>query len=198
MVLVPESKLLAWCCGVTKILRSASRARTSLRRLRVRSRVRWGNLRRTEPFSRHWGLERGTPVDRVLIERFLHDHRIDVGGRVLEVTDAGYSHRFGEDRLKHATVLDIDRTNERATLIADLGEPDSLPVNAFDCIILTQTLHIISNDEVACRNLWRSLTPGGVLLLTAPVVSGLRTNDAADYWRYTPMGLARLLSQTCD
>src|SRR5262249_663619 len=36
---------------------------------------RWGNLRRTSPFSATFGFERGTPVDRFYLERFLDAHR---------------------------------------------------------------------------------------------------------------------------
>ena len=42
--------------------------------------VRWGSLRRTGPFSRQWGYDRGTPVDRIYIEQFVRDHGADVRG----------------------------------------------------------------------------------------------------------------------
>src|SRR5215211_3574717 len=45
----------------------------------------WGDLRRLQPVSREFGYERGLPVDRYYIERFLETHRGDVAGRTLEI-----------------------------------------------------------------------------------------------------------------
>src|SRR5947207_406343 len=56
--------------------------------------ARLGVLRRVEPLTK-WGAERGTPVDRYYIERFLERHRADIRGRVLEVRDSRYTDRFG-------------------------------------------------------------------------------------------------------
>ena len=36
--------------------------------------VDWGDLRRTDPVSRDWGYDRGTPIDRRYIEEFLAAH----------------------------------------------------------------------------------------------------------------------------
>ena len=41
-----------------------------------------GTIRRTTPLSDHWGRERGTPVDRYYIERFLAAERDVIRGRV--------------------------------------------------------------------------------------------------------------------
>ena len=49
-------------------------------------RVRFGDLRRTEPISREFGFDRGLPIDRHHIERFLARHAGDVRGRVLETS----------------------------------------------------------------------------------------------------------------
>src|SRR5215210_6981680 len=59
----------------------------------------WGTLRRTRPLSANYGLERGTPVDRVYIERFLKTHAEDIHGRVLEIRDPRYTRAFGNDRV---------------------------------------------------------------------------------------------------
>ena len=76
-------------------------------RLSVPDRVRWGRrlqrlrrpawlgtIRRTTPLSEHWGRDRGTPVDRYYIERFLGEERDAIRGRVLEVMNADYTERF--------------------------------------------------------------------------------------------------------
>ena len=94
-------------------------------------------------------------------------------------------------------MLDIDPRNKSATLIADLGIPGSLPQKRYDCFILTQTLHLIRDTEAALLNCWRSLVPGGVLLITIPSLAPLDRHYGphADYWRPTPKGLEEILKR---
>ena len=40
----------------------------------------WGDLRRLQPVSSVWGIDRGQPLDRYYIERFLNRHRKDIRG----------------------------------------------------------------------------------------------------------------------
>ena len=46
---------------------------------------RWGNLRRTVPFSSNFGFERGTPIDRHYLHAFLSARRDRITGDVLAV-----------------------------------------------------------------------------------------------------------------
>ena len=58
--------------------------------MNVRGRLRgaaWLAAARTGPVSEQWGRDRGTPVDRWYIERFLDRHASDIRGHVLEVMD---------------------------------------------------------------------------------------------------------------
>ncbi len=110
------------------------------RRLRRFRRPAWlGSIRRTTPLSDHWGRDRGTPVDRYYIEQFLAAERQAIRGRVLEVLNAEYTERFGVG-VERSDVLDIDPSNTSATIVADLATADDVPSEAFDCIVLTQTL----------------------------------------------------------
>ena len=159
-----------------------------------RSSVRWGNMRRTEPFSRVWGADRGLPVDRVYIERFLAEHATDIGGHGLEVLEPIYLERFGGDRMTSVDVIDIDASNTRATIVGDLADTETLRGRRFDCVILTQTLQYIANVEPALANAYRSLAADGVMLLTVPGISQLETTWD-DLWRWTPLGLRQLLAR---
>jgi SAM-dependent methyltransferase len=155
-------------------------------------RARWGNLRRREPLSETFGWDRGTPIDRQYIEQFLSSHRDDIDGRVLEVKDPRYTERFGSGNGIISTIVDIDADNPQAAIIADLCEPGCLPVEAFDCFILVQTVHLLADPFTAVDNAWNSLAPGGVLLITVPTVS--RSSRAyPDYWRWTAEGLQTFL-----
>jgi SAM-dependent methyltransferase len=162
--------------------------------------VRWGSLRRTTPFSRSWGYDRGTPIDRVYIEEFLTTHAGDVRGSCLEVLDAEYTHRFGGGRVTSSDVLDINTANPLATIFADLAEADSLPAERFDCIIFTQTLHLVSDMRTAVANVWRALAVGGVLLLTVPAIGRheARKGFHHDRWRVTKTGLESLFAGIAD
>jgi hypothetical protein len=147
---------------------------------------------RVRPYSARYGANRGKPVDRVYIERFLAQHATAIRGEVLEVNDDNYTRMFGTDY--NANVVDIRATNARATIIADLGEPGSLPRERFDCVILTQTLQFLADPVAALTNLEASLVPGGVLLITVPALSRLDLADR-DYWRWTSLGLETLCRQ---
>jgi SAM-dependent methyltransferase len=149
-----------------------------------------------EPFSDHYGFDRGTPVDRPYIEAFLSGHSEVINGSVLEVQDNAYTSRFGADRVTQSTVVDIDATNQRATLVADLEQPASLPVAAYDCIILTQTLHLLRRPGRCVENCFGALRPGGALLATAPALSRLSPSyPDKDFWRFTRAGIAELFAR---
>ena len=158
--------------------------------------VRWADLRRTTPIGSGWGFDRGTPVDRDYIEEFLRDHAVDISGHVLEVKDANYTHRFGEERVIQSAVLDVDAKNASATIITDLNNAVELPSGVFDCIILTQTLHLIYEFRSAISHLERSLAPGGVLLLTVPGITRVpKSHDGTWYWSFTKDSVERLLEE---
>ena len=158
--------------------------------------MRVGRMTATSPLSREWGYDRGTPIDRHYIEGFLAKHSSDVRGHVLEIQEDDYSRRFGGDRVTQQDVLNVDTGNPRATIIGDLADPATLPEARFDCIILTQTLHLVFDMPVAITNIHRALRPGGVLLITVPGITQLDRFEFLDswYWSLTSPALQRLLS----
>lgn len=156
--------------------------------------VRWGNLRRLTPVSRVFGLDRGTPIDRVYIEAFLARHGADIAGRVLEFGDPGYTRRFGGARVTHSDVLHRTADNPQATLVGDLRTGEGVPVGAFDCILCTQTLQFLDEVAAGVATLHAALKPGGVLLATVPGISQISRYDMerwGDYWRFTPASAAQ-------
>jgi SAM-dependent methyltransferase len=172
---------------------SPMRIGPAMRALRRRQRpVRLGSLASTVPHGKAWGYDRGRPVDRWYIERFLAEHRDDITGRVLEVKDSGYTDRFGQGVTERA-VVDIDPANDRATYVSDLTTGAVLPTAAFDCFVCTQTLQFVFDVRSALATAHRLLRPGGVLLATMPVTSRVCQPPLSDYWRFTPASAARLL-----
>lgn len=173
------------------MLEARERARARFRH------VRFGSLRRTTPISRHFGYDRGNPVDRSYIEDFLSRHASDVRGRVLEVGDNSYTTRFGGTRVTLSEILHVDPAAPNVTYCTDLAEGDGIPDSAFDCIVLTQTLHLIFDVEKAARTLHRILKPGGVLLLTVPGVSSVDRGEWGGtwFWSFTQASLGRVLQK---
>ncbi len=162
-----------------------------------------GLLWRRRPVSQNWGFDRGTPVDRFFIEAFLSANAQAIRGRVLEVKDDEYSKRYGRN-VTVVDVLDVDAANNRATVIADLAHAPQIAADSYDCIILTQVLHLIFDMSAAVRECHRILRVGGTLLATLPAASRTsREHQHSDYWRVTPAGADRLVgdvfgSDQCD
>ena len=151
-------------------------------------------LRRLVPVSREFGYDRGLPVDRYYIERFLAEHAQLVAGRVLEVGDDAYTRRFGGERVTSSDVLNIDAAIPGTTVVADLADAAHLPSESYDCLVVTQTLHLVYDLPAAVATLHRVLRPGGTLLLTVPGISPVSTDRWADtwYWALTPHAARRL------
>lgn len=160
-------------------------------------RVRFGSLRRVTPVSRVFGFDRGQCIDRYYIETFLARYATDIHGCVLEVGDNVYTRRFGDERVIQSDVLHVTNDNPQASIVADLACADRIPPETFDCIILTQTLHLIYDVRVATRTLYRILKPGGVLLATFPGISQISRYDMerwGDHWRFTTASTHKLFA----
>jgi hypothetical protein len=104
--------------------------------------VDFGDLRRVNPVSRHFGADRGLPIDRHYIEQFLAASSADVRGRVLEVGENVYTRRYGGERVTRSDILHVKAGNPSATIVADLADAPQIADDTFDCIILTQVLHL--------------------------------------------------------
>jgi len=154
-------------------------------------RVRLGDLARTRPISSDWGFERGTPIDRYLIEKFLEQHANDIHGRVLEVAGDAYTRRFGHD-VTEVEILAVSERERAATIVADLADAPQIPDGRFDCVIVTQTLQYIWDVREAVATLRRILAPGGVALVSLPSVIRYDDGSWPDLWRFTPASARRL------
>jgi glycosyltransferase involved in cell wall biosynthesis len=159
--------------------------------------VDWGDLRTTNPMSRAFGFDRGTPVDRYYIEGFLEDYQHDIQGRVLEIGERTYTKRFGKDDVTQSNVLHYTDDNPDADFVGDLTDAPHLPSDTFDCIILTETLQLIYDVRAALSTLYRILRPGGVLLLTVPGLTPTPPSYIGEgwYWSFTDKSMYKLLEE---
>lgn len=137
-------------------------------------------------------------IDRYYIEGFLQTFSADIRGRVLEIADDSYTKKFGGDRVSRSDVLHATGDNPQATLVGDLATGSGIPENAFDCLIVTQTLLVIYDVKAAIANCYRALKPGGVLLASFPGISQISRHDMnrwGDYWRFTDLSARRLFEE---
>jgi SAM-dependent methyltransferase len=160
--------------------------------------IELGKLDRTEPISTNFGFERGKAIDRYYIDAFLLQNANDIKGRVLEVSDDGYTKKFGGKKVKQSDVLHAVEGNSKATIVSDLTTAHNIASDSFDCIILTQTLQFIYDFRAAARQLHRILKPEGVLLLTISGISQISSYDMnqwGEYWRFTTVSAQRLFGE---
>ncbi|ANE49633.1 glycosyltransferase [Flavisolibacter tropicus] len=156
--------------------------------------VKKGDFNRVSPLSEEFGYDRGGPIDRYYIEKFLLHNAFAIKGRVLEIGDNFYTTKYGGTYVQKSDVLNIYET-PLATIVADLSDAHQLPNNAFDCIILTQTLQFIYDYKKAIETCYRILKPGGLLLLTVPGISNIDHDEWKDFWlwSFTSKSVERIL-----
>ncbi|MDE3188112.1 MAG: methyltransferase domain-containing protein [Acidobacteriota bacterium] len=191
---------------VPKPLRALLRSQRQAaeRRMLVLDRVTdWSVLRRLRPYRSEFGGRRGKYIDRFYIEAFLASCGESIRGNVAEIQSDEYTRMFGQSRVTHSDILDINQGNENRTISIDLTQTASAPGNAFDCIIFTQTLLLIRDYPSALRSLYKMLKPSGVLLVTVPGISpvvrgGLIAGEGADWWRFTARSARHVFSQVFD
>ena len=150
------------------------------------------------PVSCKYGFDRGTPVDRYYISRFLSRHSQLIRGRTLEVGDRGYTERYGADRVSHSDVLNVRAGVPGTTIVADLTHGEGIADCSFDCIVLTQTLQLIFDVTSAMHTRRRILKPGGTLLLSVPgTISQIETGPwkSVWHWGFTRLSIERLLRE---
>ena len=159
-----------------------------------KGRVDLGDLRSLRPVSETFGQDRGTPIRRYYIERFLQQERNAIRGRVLEVGDDRYAKQYGQAGTA-IEVLDPDPASRVATVVGDLVTGAGVPKRRYDAIIMTQVLHVLPDMPAALRTAAHALLPGGSLLATIPCISQVSRFDMdrwGDYWRVTDRGARTL------
>lgn len=160
--------------------------------------VLFNDLNRTLPISRLFGTDRGTPIDRYYIDKFLYEHSSEIKGRVLEIADSNYSRKFGSDCVEKSEILDSNPDSSNATIIGDLTDTSTLPAETIDCFICTQTFNFIFKVEQAVSGSFYLLKPGGVLLATVAGLSQISRYDMdrwGDYWRFTTASVQHIFEK---
>ncbi len=155
----------------------------------------WLARRSVKPLSGKFGFDRGTPIDRFWIEKFLWENKSLIKGMVLEVTDNNYTKMFGGNKVKRSDVLDINRKNKRANIHGDLKNlRNVIKDNTYDCIILTHVLGMIDDVSVAVSEIHRILKQKGVVLVTSSSFSPTY-DQKNNFWRFTTASMKYLFGK---
>jgi len=150
-------------------------------------------LKSVTPFSRKFGFDRGTPIDRYYMEQFL---KYVVGivseyKTVLEVGENTYSKKSFRKAEKY-DVLDYSNG-------MDLTDETTIPMSSYDVFLCMQTYNFIYDVRGAIHNSYRLLKKGGYLIATvAGNISQVSHSDMmnyGDYWRFTYLSIKKLVQE---
>jgi glycosyltransferase involved in cell wall biosynthesis len=160
--------------------------------------INTGDLERLTPFSNDFGFDRGGAIDRYYIEEFVSANSGFIHGTVLEIGDNEYTLRYGKSLVQKSDILHVDASNSKATYVGDITNVPQIPSGYFDCIIFTQTLHLIYDFKSALQTCYRILKPGGCLLLTVPGITQVDKGAWKDYWlwSFTDTALKKVMTET--
>lgn len=121
---------------------------------------KWHNLRFTQPISKVFGFDRGTPIDRIYTDDFLKKNAHFIQGRVCEIAENTYTKTFGSN-VTQSEILHYTKENPNATIIGDLTQHHSLPQGILDCFICTVTLNFIYDYKMAIKGIYLMLKSNG-------------------------------------
>jgi len=164
---------------------------------RFLNKPKWHDLRCVTPISDVFGLDRGTPIDRYYIERFLEKNRSYIKGHVLEVAENIYTQRLGTN-VHTSDVLHYDSSNKHATIVGDLTSFSSLPQSLFDCFICTQTLNFIFDVKKAIQGIRHLLCNDGRALITVAGICQISRYDMerwGDFWRFSKQSALKVFTE---
>ena len=151
------------------------------------------------PVSEQFATERGTPIDRYYIDRFLERNSRYIKGEVLEIEDNAYTKKYGGNHYNSSIVMDVSSKAENIDFNANIETGEGIKESIADCFICTQTLMYIYDLKAAAQNIIKMLKPGGTALITC---SGLSQNSRrcmenyGAYWGFNEASLKRMFINT--
>lgn len=102
------------------------------------------------------------------------------------------------EAIEDITILSLEDEEKEHYVKGNLETGEGLNEETFDCIILTNVLSCLFDVQLAVSNVGRILKKGGSVIITVPGIGHLNRVDYesyGQYWRFTPMGLSRLLEK---
>lgn len=151
--------------------------------------IHFGELRKLAPARDYWGENRGNSIDTYYIDKFLKANSKYIKGTVLEIGSNLYAYKYGRENVIRSNILKIADGN--------IGFAPETSQNAYDCIILTQTLQFVYNLPQIIEILYRLLKPSGVILATMPGIRPDSNEKSSEkwYWNFTSSSASRLFGE---
>lgn len=147
-----------------------------------------------KPYSRRMGWERGTPIDRIYIEKFLEDNKKYIYGDIIEIAESTYTYKYGVE-IKKAWIFTAEKITGENVIVGDLENGIGVVENLVDCFILTQTIPFIFDIKETVKSVMKLLKVGGVALVTLRGISCISQYDECrwgDYWGFTKQSAEKL------
>jgi len=176
-----------------KLIKIIRKIRSTVMRTVKPKRFYYLATKSTKPISRKYGFDRGTPIDRYYIEKFLEENKRFIRGKCLEVRDNEYTKKFGGN-VGRSEVIDIDPKVKSATIHADLADMKKVKSDSFDCLLITHTIGVIYDFDKAVKECHRVLKNGGTLLVTSSSFSPAH-DLKNEYWRFTPASTRKIFGK---
>ena len=140
-------------------------------------------------------LEKIFAYNRMRRDRWLtkQANKIPKGSKVLDIGAGGCPHREKFNHCKYFTqdftqLSDLQIQNQegygRIDFVSDILEIP-VPDKSYDAILCTEVIEHIPDPISAIQEMSRILKPGGILLITAPLQSGLHQEPYHFYGGYT-------------
>lgn len=154
--------------------------------------------------SQDMGCDRGTPIDRFYIEKFLTQSQKYIIGNIMEIGDNAYTLKFGKNiSTSYILTADAEKCDcvESKVIHGDLQTGVGCEKDFLDCFILTQTLPFIYDVESAAKNIISMLRKDGVALITVSGISMISKYDDSrwgHYWGFTTTSLKRLFDKISE
>jgi SAM-dependent methyltransferase len=95
--------------------------------------------------------------------------------------------RLDPSQLLHGAYADVDYVSDAASIPVETG--------SFDAVICTEVLEHVAEPIKVVKEISRVLRPGGKLILTAPLGSGIHQEPFHFYGGFTPYWYERFLAQ---
>ena len=150
-------------------------------------------------------LEKIFAYNRMRRDRWLtkQANKIPKGSKVLDIGAGGCPHREKFNHCKYFTqdftqLSDLQIQNQevygRIDFVSDILEIP-VPDKSYDAILCTEVIEHIPDPISAIQEMSRILKPGGILLITAPLQSGLHQEPYHFYGGYTKYWYQKFLTE---